>query len=190
MKKLWIGIDQSYSDTGIAICVDGEIVYVGDEDFEGCATKHDKRCKLRSRLERTIARFKGKYAVSVCLEAVRLFSGATPHISTAYIFSACAMIGMIVDACASLEVPVYWVETRSWKSQVLGSSKPSGRKLEGIKDKQKVDSVRHVISLGLEDKIKTITKKGIIKYNDNRADAVCIAICGSRKNKIKNKQDF
>ena len=194
-KDVWIGIDQSYTDTGIAVVCNGEVVYVGDEKFEGCTSRHEKRLQLVSRLEGIILKLKGKYAIYVNIEAVRLFSGTQPHISTQYIFATCALVGAIVDLCKRHFVPVYWVETRSWKKAVLGRSKPTGRTMAGVKDSNKVDAIIYCVALGLKDKISYIVKhgknKGKVRYNDNRADAVCIALCGAlHKDKIKNIEDF
>ena len=194
-EEVWIGVDQSYTDTGIAVVRGGKVVYVGDVNFKGCADRYEKRLQLVSKLEGIILKLKTKYAVSVNIEAVRLFSGSQPHISTQYIFATCALVGIIVDVCRKHSVPVYWVETRSWKKAILGRSKPTGRKLAGVKDKNKVDAIMYCIALGLKDKISYVVKcgknKGQIKYNDNRADAVCIALCGAlHKDKIKNIEDF
>lgn len=192
MKKLVIGLDQSYTDTGICIAVDGVPKWASHVSFKGLDLKSDKRTRLISALKRILDKYKDKYTVEVVIEAVRLFSGSTPHISTAYIYSTCAMIGAIVDLCASMDVPIYWVETRSWKRRVLGSSKPSGRRLKGVKDPKKVDSVRHAISIGFRDQVSYTMErgpnKGQVRYNDNIADAICIAIAGFDK-KISKKID-
>lgn len=193
MKEVWVGIDQSYTDTGIAVVCEGKVRYAGSIKF-GKVTKHVKRKIIRQKLSSIVTSLKGKYKVSVCIEAIRLFSGKQPHISTNYIFSACALVGAIVDVCSDLGVEVYWVETRSWKKDVLGSCKPSGKTLSGVKDTNKVDAIDYVIGLGMKDSISYVVNhgknKGETRYNDNVADAVCIAICGSNGSKIKELEDF
>lgn len=194
MKKLVIGLDQSYTDTGICIAVDGKPKWASHIPYKGLELKSDKRMRLINALESMFDKYQGKYTVSVVIEALRLFSGSTPHISTAYIYSTCAMIGALVDVCHKRDVPIYWVETRSWKKKVLGSSKPSGRKLKGVKDPRKVDSVRYAISIGFKDEVSYIVERGKnrgqVRYNDNVADSICIAIAGFDKKISKKIEKF
>lgn len=193
MKRLVIGLDQSYTDTGLCIAIDGKPKYAESISFKGLKAKPDKRRAVINRLERVVSKFSGKYQIEIVVEAIRLFSGSQPHISTAYIYSTCALIGAIVDFAYQKGIPVYWVETRSWKKFVLGSSKPSGRKLDGVKDKKKVDSVLYALSIGFGEaisyRVERGKNKGKVRYNDNIADAICIAIAGSNK-KISKKVDF
>ena len=77
---------------------------------------------------------------------------------------------------------------------MLGKSKPSGKKLDGVKDIKKVDSVLYAISCGFKDEISYHVKagknKGKIRYNDNMADAICIAVCGALQYNLKKIDDF
>lgn len=193
-KRYCIGLDQSYTDTGIAVVQDGKVLFAGHENFEGCGLRYDKRKRLIKRLEKLIDKCKSKGDVLVTIEAVRLFSGSNPHISVNYIFSTCALVGAIVDCCITKNVPITWVETRSWKKGVLGSSKPSQKPLEGVKDKNKIASILYCINLGLKEKISYKVQhgknKGQIRYNDNIADAVCIAMCGYKGYKLKSLDSF
>lgn len=193
-KRYCIGLDQSYTDTGIAVVQDGKVLFAGHENFEGCNLRYDKRKRLIKRLEKLIDKCKSKGDVLVTIEAVRLFSGSSPHISVNYIFGTCALIGEIVDCCITKNVPITWVETRSWKKGVLGSSKPSQKQLEGVKDKNKIASILYCINLGLKEKISYKVQhgknKGQIRYNDNIADAVCIAMCGYKGYKLKSLDSF
>ena len=192
MKKLVIGLDQSYTDTGLCIAVDGKPKYAESISFDGLKTKSDKRKAVVMRLNRIFERYACKYTIEIVIEAIRLFSGSQPHISTSYIYSTCALIGSIVDFAFEHNIDVYWVETRSWKKFVLGSSKPSGRKLQGVKDSRKVDSVLYALSIGLGKEVSYIVErgknKGKIRYNDNIADAICISVAGFNK-KISKKID-
>ena len=193
-KRYCIGLDQSYTDTGIAVVQNGKVLFAGHENFEGCKLRYDKRKLLIKRLEKLIDTCKSKGEVLVTIEAVRLFSGSSPHISVNYIFGTCALVGAIVDCCITKNVPITWVETRSWKKGVLGSSKPSQKPLEGVKDKNKIASILYCIKLGLKEKISYEVKqgknKGQIRYNDNIADAVCIAMCGYKGYKLKSLDSF
>ena len=170
------------------------MLFAGHENFEGCILRYDKRKRLIKRLEKLIDKCKSKGEVLVTIEAVRLFSGSNPHISVNYIFGTCALVGAIVDCCITKNVPITWVETRSWKKGVLGSSKPSQKPLEGVKDKNKIASILYCIKLGLKEKISYQVKqgknKGQIRYNDNIADAVCIAMCGYKGYKLKSLDRF
>ena len=77
---------------------------------------------------------------------------------------------------------------------MLGKSKPSGKKLDGVKDIKKVDSVLYAISCGFKDEIgyrvKAGKNKGQTRYNDNMADAICIAVCGAFQYNLKKIDDF
>lgn len=194
MSDVCIGLDQSYTDTGIAVVQDGKVLFAGHENFEGCGSRYDKRKRLIKRLEKLIDKCKSKGDVLVTIEAVRLFSGSNPHISVNYIFGTCALVGAIVDCCITKNVPITWVETRSWKKGVLGSSKPSQKPLEGVKDKNKIASIVYCINLGLKEKISYKVQHGKnkeqIRYNDNIADAVCIAMCGYKGYKLKSLDNF
>lgn len=193
-KRYCIGLDQSYTDTGIAVVQDGKVLFVGHENFVDCKSRYDKRKRLIKRLEKLIDKCKSKGDVLVTIEAVRLFSGSNPHISVNYIFGTCALVGAIVDCCITKNVPITWVETRSWKKGVLGSSKPSQKPFEGVKDKNKIASILYCINLGLGEKISYEVQygknKGQIRYNDNMADAVCIAMCGYKGYKLKSLDGF
>lgn len=194
MKLLVIGLDQSYTDTGICLAVDGIPKIAKSISFKGINEKSDKRRIIQKCLESILKKYQYKYNIEIVMEAVRLFSGSSPHISTSYIFSTCALVGSIVDFANNNGVPVYWVETRSWKKKVLGSSKPSGRKLVGVKDQKKVDSVLFALNNGFKKqvsyKVERGKNKGKIRYNDNIADAICIAIAGFDKKIAKNIKNF
>lgn len=194
MKLLVIGLDQSYTDTGLCIAVSGVPKYAESISFGEAKSKTEKRKAIIRRLEAIILRYKDLYDIEVVIEAIRLFSGSEPHISTSYILSTAAMVGSIVDLADKYNVGVFWVETRSWKKYVLGSSKPSGKKLLGVKDIKKVDSVLYALSLGFKDsisyKVERGKNKGQIRYNDNIADSICIAIAGFNKKISKRLDEF
>ena len=193
MKEMVIGLDQSYTDTGLCIAVDGVPKYAESILFGAAKSKPEKRRAVVGRLSRIVERYSGKYHITIVIEAVRLFSGSQPHISTAYIYSTCALVGSVIDFAFEKGIDVFWVETRSWKKAILGSSKPSGRRLNGVKDPKKVDSVLYAIAIGFGGrvayKVERGKNKGQKRYNDNIADAICIALSGFNKSVIK-KVDF
>lgn len=194
MKLLVIGLDQSYTDTGLCIAVNGVPKYAESISFGDAKSKTGKRKAIIKRLEAVILRYKDSYDIEIVIEAIRLFSGSEPHISTSYILSTAALVGSIVDLADKYKIKVFWVETRSWKKHVLGSSKPSGRKLRGVKDSKKVDSVLYALSLGFRDtvsyRVERGKNKGQIRYNDNIADSICIAIAGYNKKISKRLDEF
>ena len=52
MKKIVIGIDQSYKNTGVSIAVDGELKNVTSIWLEKLKTNSEKRLLLRHRLNK------------------------------------------------------------------------------------------------------------------------------------------
>ena len=186
MKSIVIGVDQSYADTGLAMAIDRKVVYAKSERFVGCESKREKRNRLCERLEGLIKRCEGRYRPVIVLEAVRLFSGATPFLSTSYIYGGIAMVGRIVDMAGELGVPVYWVESRSWKSAVHGTSKSATKKMIGVKDIKKVRSIQFALDHGYRKFIeKGVDKNGVMRYNDNVADAIGLSVCKQYGAKVK-----
>lgn len=126
-----IGVDQSYARTGISLTVDGRLVTVTSVDLSHYPTKRDKRMIVSSKVcDAVSACFRhGCKNVIVILERVRLFS--KDFISQPYIMSMGAMNAAISDKVyASFptqamtgNLEVMSVETRAWKSSVVGSNK-------------------------------------------------------------------
>ena len=190
MQKLVIGIDQSYADTGIAISVDGELKSLSHYAFKGFTTKADKRIYLAAKIAKLCRRFQDCYDVVIVVENIRLFSGQDVHISRAYISAAYAMLGSLVDMAVQIGVSIYCIETKSWKKAVLGSSKNSSERFEGVKDQKKVESVKYIINAGFKRQITSQTRSGKIKYNYKMADAGCIALSYFKSNNCKSLEGF
>ena len=101
--------------------------------------------------------------------------------STDYIKQTGALIATIVDVAYEHEIPVYSVDTRAWKSAVIGTSKAE----EGDK---KLPAINHIRKLGWEDSLLIPVKrakKGSFEkdglhyvWNDDAADSACIALFG------------
>jgi hypothetical protein len=169
--KLVIGIDQSYTRTGISIAADGKLYKVGSEAFKGCKNKTEKRIKLARVLERILSVNTAKaHKIIILCERIRMFSGGAVSIS--YIKATGALIGCIVDAAYKYNVSVYSVDTRSWKAQVVGTTKAAAN------GDKKLPTIRYICSLGFMDSLKSVNKKGEVVYNDDAADSACIALYG------------
>lgn len=201
MNKIVLGIDQSYQDTGLAIAYNNKIVAITDCKMSNYERNTDKRNCLGYKLESLLSLVRDKEYIYkaeaiVIIERIRLQSKGFINID--YIKSIGALNALIVDIAAAYEFPVYSVDTRSWKSQVVGTSKTLENKY-GIAP-EKYPTIQYVISKGYEKDIKEYVsskkKKGIVgedekgryTYNDNKADAACIALYGFCKNqKLKDE---
>lgn len=190
MKTLVIGLDQSYTDTGIGIAIDGKLKWVGHCSFANCNSKAEKRLLLLKRITQLHKKYCSKYSIVIVTEGIRLFSGQDSHISRTYLSSAYAMIGSLVDLAYTLQIPIYSIETRSWKKAILGSSKNSLEKMEGVKDPKKIASVKYILHLGFQKQLTYVTRNGKVRYNDNVADAGCIALSYFSSSSCKNLGGF
>ena len=183
--KIVIGIDQSYKDTGISIAADGILKAIRHIPFSKIYDNSSKRKKLSDVLEKALIQsLKKSNEVVVICERIRLRSEGFLDID--YIKSTGALNATIVDTAYKYGVKVYSVDTRSWKSQVVGTSKPMKNKY-GV-DPKKWPTILHIKELGYLENIldaDTKKKKGVIELNgeryfinDNAADSACIALYG------------
>lgn len=208
MSKVVIGIDQSYTRTGITVLVDKEIFEMYNIDFKGCKTNTEKRVVFRSRLidaiNKVVCETKSNDILVIC-ERIRLRSQGV--LSESYIKSTGALIASIIDTCYVYKIPVYSVDTRSWKSQIVGSSKPL-KNPYGI-NPEKYRTILYMRDKGLlhwiAEEYSGRGEKGVIqanrmvrghkekvriKVNDDLADSYCIALYGFLpKNKQKLKEE-
>ena len=204
MDKIVIGIDQSYKRTGITVLKNKQIVLMKSVNYEGCKNNTDKRNFLWSVLERffeTIANPK-EHNVTVITERIRLRS--ENFISEDYIKATGALVATIIDVCRLYDVPVYSVDTKSWKNNIVGSSKPLDNPY-GI-DPKKYRTIVYMRDRGLlkyiVEEYKGRGKKGVLKVkirgqrvpckiNDDLADSYCIAMYGflpEDKQKLKEEK--
>lgn len=122
-KKIVIGIDQSYKNTGISISADGKLKKVTSLFLEKCKCNSEKRMLLKKRLTEIVARLLPRAEKVICIiERIRLRSQGFLNID--YIKSIGALNSVIVDVMHKYEIPVYSVDTRCWKAQIVGTSKP------------------------------------------------------------------
>lgn len=209
MSKIVIGIDQSYARTGITILEDKKILKMHSVNFDGCKTNTEKREHLKHYLDSLFDNY-NLDNVTVITERIRLRSQG--FLSEAYIKATGALISVVIDCFATYGIPVYSVDVRSWKSQIVGNSKPLDNPY-GI-NKEKYRTICYLRDKGLLKYIvkeyKGKGKKGIIdvkmevteggkkvkkkvpcEINDDLADSYCIALYGylpKSKQKLKEER--
>lgn len=154
-NKIVLGIDQSYTDTGISISADGIPLKYKSIRFKGCKTKTEKRALLSAEVSKIIQMNKDKAKEFVIIvERIRQFSKG--FMSMNYIICTASLISCIVDIAYKYGIEVYSVDTRSWKAKIVGKANTDKDfTLEYVNRRYKLD----------------IT-------NDNIADAICISLYG------------
>lgn len=186
-KQIVIGIDQSYQNTGISVVADGKLKDIKSVQLDKYKSNSERRGVLRTKLEHLINVVADKTDSIVCVcEKARLHGGSTSFINIDAIKAMGALTATIVDVCAKYGIEVYSVDTRCWKSQVVGTSKPQANKY-GVPE-EKWPTVRWVISKGFEDNILidvsgskktkgTFVRDGKkLMYNNDAADSAGIAM--------------
>lgn len=208
MSKAIIGIDQSYTRTGVTVLKDRDILYMFEMDFKGCKTNSDKRKDLREVVETLLKDERINNAdtdVEIIMERIRLKSqegGDQSFISESYIKATGALIATVIDVAHNFEVPVYSVDTRSWKSAIVGTSKPKENKFEI--DPKKYPTILYIKEKGLLEYviepykgrgtkgIITVKKDGVehrCRVMDDVADSYCIALYGYLPKSKKKLQE-
>lgn len=196
-----IGVDQSYSRTGISLAVDGKLKVVRSVDLHAIPSKTLKRRAVSEALGRAISSALSHYpptSIAVICERLRLFSsgaGAAPGLYTSptirpgVIKPASAMIAYLVDRAYDYDICVWSADTRAWKTAVLGTSRPLVEPLKGVKDPQKIRSVKFIIQQGFEKEISLCRNHGAFyKYDDDAADSACIALYGFTKKPLLQRE--
>lgn len=202
-----IGIDQSYTRTGITILKDKEVVEMFSLEYEHCKNNSEKRTALENTLYEMVLDHNITNPL-VITERIRLRSQG--FLSEAYIKATGALIAIIIDFFHYYnETPVYSVDTRSWKSQIVGTSKPLSNPY-GI-NPEKYPTILYMRRKGLlhwiAEEYEGRGEKGVIwanrtltdgkkekvrvKINDDLADSYCIAMYGflpENKQKLKEER--
>lgn len=203
-----VGIDESYTRTGITVLVDKKLIKMYSVNFDGCKNNYDKRKDLRSVLESILNELLREYKpieIKCIIERIRTFSGG--HMSSQYLITTGGLIVTILDVFLGHGIKVYSVETSSWKTQVVGTNKPKENKY-GI-NPNKYPTILYLKQKGLlkyiAEEYKGMGKKGVInvkigaekgtasvpcKINDDLADSYCIAMYGfipKTKQKLKEE---
>lgn len=196
-KKVVIGIDQSYNNTGISIAADGALMKVKSIRLDKLKTNSDKRRALADTLDGLLKAVYPKAREIICIiERIRLHSQGFLNID--YIKSIGALNSVIVDKCHEHCVPVYSVDTRCWKSQVIGTSKPKPNDY-GVPE-EKWPTIEWLLEQGWENNILvevegkktkgTFTSKGKkYMYNNDAADSAAIAMFGFVGDKDKLQEE-
>lgn len=197
-KKLVIGIDQSYTRTGISIAGDGKLLKVSYIPFEPSECHSEKRKKVKGKLFHIIRLNQHKASqMVVIVERIRQFSGG--NLSMDYIKSTGALIGCIVDTASEFGVPVYSADTRSWKSQVVGTSVPKANSynvdpkkwptIEYLLKRSDVNEADLLVKVGKRTKrFAKVIKGDKYCYNDDAADSAGIALYGFCKGRSLKKE--
>lgn len=196
-KQLSIGIDQSYKNCGVSISADGQLLKVTHIKLEQCKTNTDRRRLLKAYLDNMLKAITSKADSIICIiERIRLHSQGFLNID--YIKSMGALNAVIIDIMGEYDIPVYSVDTRCWKSQVIGTSKPKDNDL-GV-PKEKYPTVEWCIEQGFENsvlrtvkgrKVKgTFTRNGIkYMYDNDACDSSAISMFYFVGDKEKLKQE-
>lgn len=200
-----IGIDESYTRTGVTALCNKEILRMQSIDFEGCSCNAEKRMILRNALTELLSELLERYKpneIKCIIERIRTFSGG--HMSSQYLITTGGLISTIIDVFYKHRIKVYSVDTKSWKNNVVGNSKPMQNKY-GI-NPNKYPTILYMRDKGLLNKIAEPYigrgKKGVIickyegkkvpcKMNDDLADSYCIAMYGflpKSKQKLKEEK--
>ena len=186
-----ISLDQSYTRCGMAIAVNGKLKKVTSIKYKKVKTKTEKRRMVNGYLTKAInsclKHYRPEQVIIIC-ERLRLFS--QKQIRPNVIIPSAALIATIVDTAFDYGIPVYSVDTRAWKSAVLGSSKAIFEPIQGVENPQKFGSVRKAITLGFEEQITIRNSIGRFKeYDDDAADAACIALYGFTHRPMLKKEN-
>lgn len=184
--KVIIGIDQSYSNTGICIIADKKKRKLRSLQLHKEKNNSDRRRILREQLKSLLTAVCGTSKEVICIiERIRLHSQGFLNID--YIKAIGALNSIIIDTCNEYGVKVFSVDTRCWKSQVIGTSKGAPNKY-GVPE-EKWPTVNWCIKQGWEaDILDTVegrkTKGTFIKndikymYNNDAADSAGLAMFG------------
>lgn len=196
-SKVVVGVDQSYTRTGITVLQDGRLREIFSVSVKG--TNTEKRKAVCDELRRIFRKY-SHANVFVIYERIRLYSKG--KISENYIRAISALCASIVDAAAEFHIPVYSVDTRAWKTAIVGTSRPLENPY-GI-NPEKYRALLYMRDNGL---LKYIAepytgkgKKGVIpvviqgktencKLNDDIADSYCIAKYGFLPEKRQKLQE-
>lgn len=179
-----LGIDQSLERTGWAIVQDGKVVTFGFHEVKVARQGKGKRKlkdvraplkEVRASLRSLVHQLDEKYHFDkIIVERVRTFSKG--FISTNVIIELGSLIKFVIDG---VEAPVYSVDTRSWKSKVVGRA-------DATKE-QTVDKIMERVTRDgffAKQERKTLhidTSVEVMEINHDVADAICIALYAFEK---------
>lgn len=183
--KCIIGIDQSYKNTGISVASQKGLELISSIELYKLTSNSEKRSEVASRVSEIIEQFSKNYVIDkIIIERIRLQSQGFINID--YIKSIGALNAIIIDIANKYNIQVYSVDTRAWKSKIVGTCKPKENKY-GV-DPHKWPTLLFIKNLGFTSNILVPAgkkKKGVIEikgkkytFNDDAADSACIALYG------------
>ena len=185
-NKIVVGIDQSYKNTGISICCNNKVVKTLNIDFKKCKCNSEKRKILRNKLNKILYSLVDKKTnVAILIERIR--TQQDKFLNMNYIKSIGALNSVIIDVAYDYDIEVYSVDTRSWKSNIVGTSKPlnnnykiNPKKYPTILYIKKIGLLKNIIKLlnKNEKKFNFIINDKRYKVDDDIADAICISKYG------------
>ena len=193
--KVVIGIDQSYKNTGITIAVNGEVFRVYNVKLESFPNNSERRSELKERLVPVVKELLRSYEpinIICIIERIRLQSKG--FLSIDYIKSMGALNALIVDIMYRYHINTFSVDTRAWKSAVVGTSKPQENKygiapekyptiLWNVKNGRK----KFIVDYCVGKKTKGVIEKNGQRYmyDDDRSDSIGIALYGFLPKKLQ-----
>lgn len=193
--KVVIGIDQSYKNTGITIAVNGEVFRVYNVKLETLPNNSERRRELKERLVPVVKELLRSYEpinIICIIERIRLQSKG--FLSIDYIKSMGALNALIVDIMYRYHINTFSVDTRAWKSAVVGTSKPQENKygiapekyptiLWNVKNGRK----KFIVDYCVGKKTKGVIEKNGQRYmyDDDRSDSIGIALYGFLPKKLQ-----
>lgn len=193
--KVVIGIDQSYKNTGITIAVNGEVFRVYNVKLETFPNNSERRRELKERLIPVVKELLRSYEpinIICIIERIRLQSKG--FLSIDYIKSMGALNALIVDIMYRYHINTFSVDTRAWKSAVVGTSKPQENKygiapekyptiLWNVKNGRK----KFIVDYCVGKKTKGVIEKNGQRYmyDDDRSDSIGIALYGFLPKKLQ-----
>ena len=188
-KKIVIGLDQSYTNTGIAIAGDGKVLLARNIDTSRCTSKTEKRRCIALAVSKAIEAAKLQSSnVIVISERIRVFNGQA--LSLSYVSTTGALVGTIADVCYDAVVKHYSADTRAWKAAIVGTTKSASKGPKNV-NLNKIPTLKYVLKrpdvqrcwivkpIGKRCKSYDVLEQGVpCKYDDDVADAICIALYG------------
>jgi len=187
--KIVFGIDQSLKNTGVTVNVNnGEELFVHNIYTEKLPTNSHKRTVIRKQLSEIVESTIDEYGEVdyICLiERIRLRSQGFLNID--YIKSIGALNSIIVDVMVDYGIETFSVDTRAWKSAIVGTSKPKDNPYD--LPPEKFPTIFWNIKHGRKSMIINYNvgrkKKGVIEkdgkrytYDDDRSDSIAISFYG------------
>lgn len=193
--KVVIGIDQSYKNTGLTIAINGEVFRVYNVKLETLPNNSERRSELKERLVPVVKELLRSYEpinIICIIERIRLQSKG--FLSIDYIKSMGALNALIVDIMYRYHINTFSVDTRAWKSAVVGTSKPQENKYGIAPEKYptifwnvKNGRKKFIVDYCVGKKTKGVIEKNGQRYmyDDDRSDSIGIALYGFLPKKLQ-----